>query len=126
MESLCFPGLWKFISRYPSICGYEIWRSFSKAEFCKSLQKLVPEIREDDLEAGGAGVRAQAMTADGQLVEDFHFEEERGILHVVNSPSPAATASLAIGTRIVARALAQLNGLGSPREPPGGMRRSER
>jgi (S)-2-hydroxyglutarate dehydrogenase len=108
-ESLCFPGLWKFLAKYPSICGYEIWRSLSKKEFCRSLQKLVPEIREDDLETGGAGVRAQAMTPDGKLVEDFHFEESRGILHVVNAPSPAATASLAIGLKITGRILRQLN-----------------
>jgi L-2-hydroxyglutarate oxidase len=108
-ESLCFPGLWKFLVNYPSICGYEIYRSLSKKEFCRSLQKLVPEIREDDLETGGAGVRAQAMTSDGKLVEDFHFEEAKGILHVVNAPSPAATASLAIGKKISERVLAQLN-----------------
>lgn len=107
-ESLCFPGLWKFLANYPSICGYEIWRSLSKKEFCRSLQKLVPEIREDDLETGGAGVRAQAMTFDGKLVEDFYFEEARGILHVVNAPSPAATASLTIGQKISERVLAQL------------------
>lgn len=108
-ESLCFPGLWKFLANYPSLCGYEIYRSLSKAEFTRSLQKLVPEIREDDLETGGAGVRAQAMTTDGKLVEDFHFEEAKGILHVVNAPSPAATASLAIGRKISGRVLAQLN-----------------
>jgi (S)-2-hydroxyglutarate dehydrogenase len=103
MESLCYPGLWKFLTSHPSMCGYEIRRSFSKREFCRSLQKLVPEIREDDLEPGASGVRAQAMTADGKLVEDFHFEEAPGILHVVNAPSPAATASLAIGQRIAER-----------------------
>ena len=107
-ESLCFPGLWKFLAKYPSLCGYEIRRSLSKKEFCRSLQKLVPEIREDDLETGGAGVRAQAMLPDGKLVEDFYFEEARGILHVVNAPSPAATASLAIGQRIVERVFVQL------------------
>jgi L-2-hydroxyglutarate oxidase len=107
-ESLCFPGLWKFLAAYPSMCGYEVRRSFSRSEFCRSLQKLVPDIREDDLETGGAGVRAQAMTADGKLVEDFHFEEAPGILDVLNAPSPAATASLAIGLKIVERILPQL------------------
>ena len=107
-EALSFPGLWRFLAKYPSMCGYEIWRSFSRREFCRSLQKLVPEIRREDLERGGAGVRAQAMTADGKLVEDFHFEEQRGILHVLNAPSPAATAALAIGTRIAERVLPQL------------------
>jgi L-2-hydroxyglutarate oxidase len=107
-ESLCFPGLWRFLAKYPSLCGYEIYRSISKKEFCRSLQRLVPEIRESDLETGGSGVRAQAMMPDGKLVEDFHFQEAPGILHVVNAPSPAATASLAIGQKIVERILPQL------------------
>jgi L-2-hydroxyglutarate oxidase LhgO len=102
-ESLSFPGLWRFMMKYPSICSYEIWRSISRREFCRSLQKLVPEIQEDDLEPGSAGVRAQAMSSDGALVEDFSFVEAPGILHVVNAPSPAATASLAIGQEIVKR-----------------------
>ncbi len=106
--SLLFPGLWKFLVKYPSLCGYEIWRSISRAEFCRSLQKLVPDIREDDLSTGGAGVRAQAMSSNGNLVEDFHFEEKPGILHVVNAPSPGATASLAIGQTIAKRVLDQL------------------
>jgi len=107
-ESLTFPGLWKFLAKYPSMCGYEIRRSLSRAEFTRSLQKLVPDIRAEDLEPGGAGVRAQAMLPDGKLVEDFHFEEARGILHVVNAPSPAATASLAIGLKISEKVLTQL------------------
>lgn len=109
VESLCFPGLWKFLAAYPRMCGYEIRRSFSRREFCRSLRKLVPEIQEEDLGAGDAGVRAQAMTPDGQLVEDFCFEEQRGILHVVNAPSPAATAALAIGNSIAKRVLAHLD-----------------
>ena len=107
-ESATFSGLWKFLAAYPSLCGYEIRRSLSKREFCRSLQKLVPEIKEDDLEIGGSGVRAQAMTAAGKLVEDFHFEAARGILHIVNAPSPAATASLAIGQKITERILPNL------------------
>jgi L-2-hydroxyglutarate oxidase LhgO len=107
-ESLFYPGLWKFLAKYPGMCGYEIRRSLSKAEFTRSLQRLVPEIRAEDLETGGAGVRAQAMLPDGKLVGDFHFEEARGILHVVNAPSPAATASLAIGKKISGNVLARL------------------
>ena len=102
-ESLAFPGLWKFMLKFPSLCSYEIWRSISRKEFCRSLQKLVPEICEDDLETGSAGVRAQAMSLGGSLVEDFSFVEGPGILHVVNAPSPAATASLAIGTEMARR-----------------------
>jgi len=107
-ESLFFPGLWRFLAKYPSMCGYEIRRSFSKAEFTRSLQKLVPEIQENDIEPGGAGVRAQAMLPEGNLIDDFHFEEGEGILHVINAPSPAATASLAIGQRIVDKILPRL------------------
>ncbi|HTB62471.1 MAG TPA: L-2-hydroxyglutarate oxidase, partial [Opitutales bacterium] len=99
-DALTFPGLWKFLKKYPKMCSYEIHRSLSRKEFCRSLQKLVPEICLDDLAPGGTGVRAQAMTADGALIEDFHFEQGTGILHVVNAPSPAATASLAIGAAI--------------------------
>jgi L-2-hydroxyglutarate oxidase len=107
-ESLCFPGLWKFPAAYPGVCGCEIRRSLSRSEFCRSLRKLVPEIRESDLETGGAGVRAQAMTADGRLVEDFCFEEAQSIPHVINAPSPAATAALAIGRHIAGKVLTRL------------------
>lgn len=104
-EAVFFPGLWRFLMAYPSMCGYEVRRSLSKQEFTRSLQKLVPEIQASDLTTGGAGVRAQAMLPIGKLVEDFHFEERPGILHVLNAPSPAATASLAIGERIAGKVL---------------------
>jgi L-2-hydroxyglutarate oxidase LhgO len=73
-DALAFPGLWKFLRRYPSTCWHEIQRSFSRELFCSSLQRLVPEIRPDDLITGGAGVRAMAMASDGSLVEDFICE----------------------------------------------------
>jgi L-2-hydroxyglutarate oxidase len=73
------------------------------------LQALVPEVQASDLETGGAGVRAQAMAPEGKLVEDFHFEERPGILHVVNAPSPAATASLAIGLTIAQKVISYSN-----------------
>jgi len=82
------------------MCWEELKRSFSRRLFCESLQRLVPEIREGDLERGGAGVRAQAMSPDGALIQDFHFVRRRRALHVLNAPSPAATASLAIGEEI--------------------------
>lgn len=104
-EALLFPGLWRFMAAYPSMCGYEFRRSLSKREFTRSLQRLVPEIRSTDLEPGGAGVRAQAMLSAGKLVEDFHFDEGPGILHVLNAPSPAATAALAIGEAIAQKVL---------------------
>ncbi len=107
-EAVLFPGLWRFLAAYPSMCGYEIRRSLFKGEFTRSLQKLVPEIRVEDLETGGSGVRAQAMLPEGKLVEDFHFEEGPGILHVLNAPSPAATAALAIGQHIAEKVSGKL------------------
>jgi (S)-2-hydroxyglutarate dehydrogenase len=102
-DALAFPGLWQFLGKYKSMCWQEVKRSFRKELFCATLQRLVPEIQMDDLVPGGAGVRAQAMAEDGSLVEDFHFVEGPGELHVVNAPSPGATASLAIGEEIAER-----------------------
>jgi len=99
-DSLSFRGLWQFLRKYPDASWAELRRSFSKELFCRSLQRLVPEIRMDDLLPGGSGVRAQAMSADGSLVDDFHFVEGEREIHVVNAPSPGATASLAIGEEI--------------------------
>jgi len=101
-DAITFNGLWRFLGKYPKMCWQETRRSFSKALFCESLQRLVPEIVAEDLIEGGAGVRAQAMFPDGSLVEDFHFVEGPGELHVVNAPSPGATASLALGEEIAA------------------------
>ncbi len=102
-DALSFGGLWKFLGQHKRMCWEEIKRSFSKKLFCESLQRLVPEMRVDDLETGGAGVRAQAMSPDGTLVQDFSFVRGRKALHVLNAPSPAATASLAIGGEIAAQ-----------------------
>jgi L-2-hydroxyglutarate oxidase LhgO len=101
-DAIAFKGLWKFLAKYPKMCWDETRRSFSRSLFCASLQRLVPEIREEDLIEGGAGVRAQAMAPDGSFVEDFHFVQGPGELHVVNAPSPGATASLALGEEIAA------------------------
>ena len=102
-DALSYSGLWNFLGRHARMCWEETKRSFSKRLFCESLQKLVPEIQPDDLETGGAGVRAQAITPQGELVQDFHFVEQPNAIHVLNAPSPGATASLAIGEEIVAR-----------------------
>lgn len=99
-DALTFPGLWRFLGKHKRMSWEELRRSFSKRLFCESLQRLVPEIRAEDLETGGAGVRAQAMSPDGNLVQDFCFVNRRKALHVLNAPSPAATASLAIGESI--------------------------
>jgi L-2-hydroxyglutarate oxidase len=99
-DAVTFPGLWRFLARHKRMSWAEFRRSLSKNLFCQSLQRLVPEIRAEDLETGGAGVRAQAMSPDGNLVQDFCFVNGRRALHVINAPSPAATASLAIGEAI--------------------------
>ncbi len=99
-DALSFPGLWAFLKKHPKMSWAEIKRSFSKRLFCEALQRLVPEIQIDDLAPGGAGVRAQAMTPGGELVQDFCLTQRPGALHVLNAPSPAATASLAIGEEI--------------------------
>jgi len=106
-DALSFPGLWRFLRKHSDASWAELRRSFSKELFCRTLQRLVPEIHMDDLLPGGAGVRAQAMSADGSLVDDFHFVEEDRAIHVVNAPSPGATASLAIGEEITGMAAAR-------------------
>jgi (S)-2-hydroxyglutarate dehydrogenase len=107
-DALTFAGLWRFLARYKRVCWDEVRRSFSKELFCASLQRLVPEIRLEDLSPGGAGVRAQAMASDGSLLDDFHFVEGEREVHVVNAPSPGATASLAIGEEIAEKVAARL------------------
>ena len=99
-DALTFSGLWRFLAKHKRMSWDELRRSFSRRLFCESLQKLVPEIREDDLAPGGAGVRAQAMSPDGALVQDFCLLNRPRALHVLNAPSPAATAALAIGEEI--------------------------
>jgi len=102
-DALSYRGFWRFLRKYPSMCWFELRRSFSRELFCRSLQRLVPEIQPQDLVTGGAGVRAQAISPEGDLVQDFLFIARRNALHVLNAPSPAATASLAIGDEIVSR-----------------------
>jgi (S)-2-hydroxyglutarate dehydrogenase len=108
IETLTYRGFWNFLLRYPAMCWEELRRSYSKRLFCLSLQRLVPDIRIEDLSPGGAGVRAQALAPSGELVQDFHFVEQDRALHVLNAPSPAATASLAIADEIVNRAQAAI------------------
>jgi (S)-2-hydroxyglutarate dehydrogenase len=101
LDTLTFPGFWRFLRRYPAMCWQEFHRSFSKALFCRSLQRLVPELQPDDLMEGGAGVRAQALSSSGELLQDFYFVRQAKALHVLNAPSPAATASLTIADAII-------------------------
>jgi L-2-hydroxyglutarate oxidase len=105
-DALSFPGLWRFLGRHKRMSWEEVKRSFSRRLFCRALQRLVPALRAEDLERGGAGVRAQAMTPEGELWQDFCLLRRPNAMHVLNAPSPAATASLAIGGEIAAQVAA--------------------
>ncbi len=98
--TLAYRGFWAMARRYWRMGTYEMYRSLSKAAFVSALQRLVPAIRAEDVSPGGAGVRAQAVAADGSLVDDFRIVAAYDAIHVLNAPSPAATASLAIGRHI--------------------------
>ncbi len=104
-ETLAWPGFQKVAAKYWRTGFGEMYRSFSKAAFTKALQKLLPEIKEEDLVEGGAGVRAQACDRDGGLVDDFLIIEEANVINVCNAPSPAATSSLSIGETVAELAL---------------------
>lgn len=104
-STLGFKGFHKIAKKYWKTGFYEIYRSFSKKEFVRSLQKLIPEIKENDLLKGGSGVRAQACRSDGSLIDDFLFQEKGQIINVCNAPSPGATSSLSIGETIADKVL---------------------
>ena len=101
VDTLTYPGFWKLATKHAKDGIEEIIRSFSKAAFVQSLQRLIPEVQSEDLIPTHAGVRAQALKNDGKLVDDFLIVEGRNAMHVCNAPSPAATASLEIGKAIV-------------------------
>jgi len=84
-------------------CG-EMYRSYNKNAFLKALRRLLPDLRESDLQPGGSGVRAQAIASNGALVDDFVISHSENTLHVLNAPSPGATSSLAIGQCIAEKA----------------------
>ncbi len=107
-SSLAFPGFWRMAAKHWRSGLDEFQRSFSKPAFVRALQRLIPEIRDEDLIPGGSGVRAQALKRDGTLVDDFQFVPSRNMLHVLNVPSPAATASLMIARTIVDTASASM------------------
>ena len=98
--TLGYRGFWSMARRYWRTGSYEMYRSLSKAAFVQALQRLLPEIGPADITPGGAGVRAQAVAEDGSLVDDFRIARSTDAIHVLNAPSPAATASLAIGGHI--------------------------
>lgn len=102
-DTIRFRGFRRLAARYWRYGAAEMARSISRRHFTRALQRLVPEVSVADLEPAAAGVRAQAVAADGTLVDDFAFHEVGRALHVLNAPSPAATASLEIGAAITAR-----------------------
>jgi L-2-hydroxyglutarate oxidase len=106
-DMLRSPGFWRMGLRYWRIAVGEAWRVRSTGALAASLRRLVPAIRAEDLRYRGAGVRAQAQSPDGRLLDDFHIVEAERQIHVLNAPSPAATASIAIGREIAARARAR-------------------
>ncbi len=103
-ETVSFGGFWRLAGRYWRTGLGEYYRSFSKGAFVRDLQRLIPELAAQDVARGTAGVRAQAVDATGKLLDDFCIEEGEGAIHVLNAPSPAATASLSIGRTVAERA----------------------
>lgn len=99
-DIISYGGFWMMAARYWNVGLYEFYRSYSKKAFLKSLQRLVPSLESGDLVPTTAGVRSQVITREGTMVDDFMLIERPGIIHVLNAPSPAATASLAIGNHI--------------------------
>lgn len=106
---LSYRGFWRMAARYWRMGLREFYRSFSKRAFVAALQQLVPELTMEDVQPAGAGVRAQAMEPDGRLSDDFRIVEAARMIHVLNAPSPAATASITIGRTIAEMALRQLD-----------------
>jgi len=109
IETFMWPGFQKVMLKFWKTGMGEFYRSYSKSAFTSALQKLIPEIRKEDLITGGAGIRAQACDKTGGLIDDFYFVESKNILHVCNAPSPAATASLAIGDFIAEKVFKDFN-----------------
>jgi L-2-hydroxyglutarate oxidase len=104
LETFGYGGFWWLASRYWLTGLQEYYRSFSKSAFVRDLQRLIPTLREEDVVRGGAGVRAQAVDPAGKLLDDFRIIEGEGMIHVLNAPSPAATASIAIGRTVAGKA----------------------
>lgn len=108
-DAASFEGLWRFAFRHPHMVARELAQSVDRRRLVTSLRRLVPEVCDEDLRPGSAGVRAQAVLPNGDFVHDFLWVEAPGAVHVVNAPSPAATASLVIGAEVATRASARLD-----------------
>jgi L-2-hydroxyglutarate oxidase LhgO len=108
LDSLRFPGLRRLARSYAGTGAREIWRDLVKPAFLAEMRRYVPAIRSRDVTFGPSGIRAQCLSRSGKLVDDFLIEESDGIIHVLNAPSPAATASIVIGRHIASRAVDHL------------------
>lgn len=106
-ETLTYPGFLRLARTFWRMGAFEMWRDWSKRAFLAECQRYVPELRGDQLVFGPSGVRAQALTRDGALVDDFQLGGSDKVLHVRNAPSPAATSSLAIGRKLSDEAIAR-------------------
>ena len=115
---LTYSGFWRMAGRYWKTGIGEVYRSFNKRASLRALQRLLPELRLEDLRRGGAGVRAQAVEPNGALVDDFRIVEGERMIHVLNAPSPAATASISIGRTIAAMAVRNFDLRASPSGDP--------
>ncbi len=104
LDLVTFPGFWRMAAKYWRMGFGEMYRSFSKRAFVAALRELLPALRDEDVHPSGAGVRAQALDSRGMLLDDFHIVEAERMIHVLNAPSPAATASISIGRSIAAMA----------------------
>jgi L-2-hydroxyglutarate oxidase len=107
--TLGYRGFWRMAAKYWVEGAKEMYRSFSKRAFLRALQRLMPELQESDLRPGGSGVRAQALDRNGRLLDDFQIVRTGTMIHVLNVPSPAATASLVIGRKIADMLAEQMN-----------------
>ena len=108
VDALGYGAVWKFVRRYPRMAASEVWRDISKRAFVADMRRYVPAVRGQDVHFGPTGIRAQAMAPDGSLPDDFLIIGSPRAMHVVNAPSPAATASLAIGEELARRAIRDL------------------
>jgi (S)-2-hydroxyglutarate dehydrogenase len=109
METVTYSGFWKMAGRHWKTGAGEVWRSLNKNAFVTALQRLLPELKPEDVQPAGAGVRAQAVDPEGKLLDDFHIVQAQGMVHVLNAPSPGATSSLSIGKAIAAMARQQFD-----------------
>tara|TARA_B100000674_G_C37716294_1_gene857553 strand:- start:510 stop:941 length:432 start_codon:yes stop_codon:yes gene_type:complete len=109
LEALSFPGFWKMASQHWLMGLDEYRRSYSKWAFVKGLRKLIPEVKMNDLKPSPSGIRAMALQPNGEILDDFYFEVRERQIHVLNAPSPAATAGLAIGDEIVNKSKVEFN-----------------